>query len=97
MNTSTVIANPLLRQAFGRRARHSSLNVLQETGALLSGACPSLGVRRRPDVGAAREDTYLNRMSTDRAPSLPAPSHARQAGRSGVSAVVAEVFVNDAG
>ncbi len=43
MNTSATIADPLLRQAFGQRARPSDSHRTVGAGALLFGACPRSG------------------------------------------------------
>jgi|CXWL01.1.fsa_nt_gi hypothetical protein len=43
MNTFATIVDPLLRQAFGWRARPSDPHVLLRTGAFLLAACPRCG------------------------------------------------------
>jgi len=55
MSASATIADPLLRRAFGQRARPSDPHRTLGTGALLFGACPHLrrGAGTAADVGAS--------------------------------------------
>jgi len=55
MSASAAIADPLLRRAFGLRARPSDPHRTLGTGALLLGACPRLrsGTGTAADVGAS--------------------------------------------
>ena len=78
MNTSAAVADPLLRQAFGRRAR--PLTVLLGTGALRFGACPRL--RSRTGTAADGGASPLASARRFRTP-LPNPPHTMGEGRVG--------------